>query len=67
MNACMGGWACALREQCPHYSNGIGEPAERLCIRGRDGIRMTWASPYRVVTVDVFAGHEISNEQMEAE
>lgn len=61
MKTCMGGYACTKREQCPHYnaSSSESEPAERLCIRGRDGIRLIEASAGAVVLVDVFDGREV--------
>jgi hypothetical protein len=34
---CMGGF-CARRAQCPNYHAIGGEPEERLCIRGQDGV-----------------------------
>jgi hypothetical protein len=36
--ACMGGW-CAQRDHCGHYHAQFrGQPSERLCVPGRDGI-----------------------------
>jgi hypothetical protein len=67
MKACMGGW-CTKRGQCPHYTEAASpdvEPEQRLCIRGRDGERLTWAAVGRVVTVDVFTGIETSKETSE--
>jgi hypothetical protein len=42
--ACMGGW-CSLRNGCPNYltRQGRGEPAERLCVKGADGVRKSYA------------------------
>lgn len=39
MKACLGGW-CRIREACPNY-NAMDRrnPAERLCVKGRDGVR----------------------------
>lgn len=57
MKACMGGW-CARRDQCPHHT-AEGEPAERLCLPGRDGVQMVWASPFRQVTRDIFQNEDM--------
>lgn len=55
---CMGGW-CAKRDKCPHYG-GNGPPlAERLCLKGVDGVRLVDVSPWRVIKVDVFTGQEV--------
>lgn len=36
--ACMGGW-CKMREACTRYhANTAGEPVERLCEPGQDGV-----------------------------
>lgn len=37
--ACMGGW-CSIRGRCPHYHAGRtdGQPSERLCLPGQDGV-----------------------------
>jgi hypothetical protein len=44
--ACMGGW-CSKRVGCPNYEVAGKarecEPAERLCIKGADGVRITHA------------------------
>lgn len=59
MTGCMGGW-CAKRDKCPHYG-GIGPPlAERLCLKGVDGVRLIDASQARVIKVDVFTGRELA-------
>ena len=61
--ACLGGWSCSLREQCPHHTSGVikkgQRPSERLCIRGRDGVRLVAASAFRTLLVDVFTGQEV--------
>lgn len=36
MIPCMGGW-CTKREKCPHFHATGQEPAERLCVPGKDG------------------------------
>lgn len=53
---CMGGW-CARREQCPNYRAGAehGNPAERLCERGADGVIVVQATPWQTVRRDLFA------------
>lgn len=66
MKACMGGW-CNSRDQCPHYSDGTGNPVERLCIRGRDGIRLIEAAAFRTVLVDVFTGVKVEKDETEHE
>jgi hypothetical protein len=49
--ACMGGW-CALRDHCPHYHASFrGEPAERLCPPGRDGLSEVVQLDLRPATV----------------
>ncbi|MDI4633314.1 hypothetical protein J7U46_09670 [Pelomonas sp. V22] len=35
--ACMGGW-CLKRDTCSNYLHGAGQPVERLCQKGRDGV-----------------------------
>lgn len=46
MKSCMGGW-CTLRDKCPHYgAESDDRPAERLCLTGRDGVRVIEASPF---------------------
>lgn len=37
MPPCMGGF-CKLRESCEHYGKDGGNPSERLCLPGRDGV-----------------------------
>jgi len=64
MRSCMGGW-CVKREKCPHYgakTPPFTPPDERLCIKGRDGVRLIEASPARVIHIDVFTGREIERE-----
>jgi hypothetical protein len=40
MKPCMGG-LCGRRDQCPHYNTSSDQdPAERLCLPGRDGERL---------------------------
>lgn len=53
MKACMGGW-CLKRALCPHYHHGAGQPEERLCLRGHDGVRLVGLSLNRNVTLDIF-------------
>lgn len=60
MTSCMGGW-CAKREKCPHYGQNGPQPAERLCLKGSDGVRLVDASPWRVIKVDVFSGREFAD------
>ena len=62
MTACMGGW-CAKREKCPHYDEKAPPVAERLCLKGVDGVRLVDASPFRVIRVDVFTGQEVAEER----
>jgi hypothetical protein len=46
MTPCMGGF-CSKRDMCPHYSaKSDQEPAERLCLPGRDGERLTDVSAF---------------------
>ena len=59
MTPCMGGW-CVRRDQCPHYSAEGQSPAQRLCLPGRDGIRLVEATPFRTLTIDVFKGREVA-------
>jgi hypothetical protein len=59
----MGGWGCTLREQCPHYTAEAGEPAERLCVRGQDGVRLVRADAFRVVHVSVFTGRSVAQPE----
>lgn len=67
MIACMGGW-CHQREQCPHHMEAkSASPVERLCVRGRDGIRLIQASAFRTVLVDVFTGQQVENYKVEEE
>ena len=67
MKACMGGW-CKRREQCPHHMEASSDtPAERLCVRGRDGVRLISASAFRTVLVEVFTGKQIENYKVEDE
>lgn len=35
--ACLGGW-CLRRDTCANYLHGVGQPVERLCQKGRDGV-----------------------------
>ena len=65
MKACMGGF-CVRRDQCPHYSAEGQSPAERLCLPARDGIRLIEATPFRTLTVDVFAGRVTRATEKEA-
>ena len=67
MTPCMGGW-CAKRDQCPHHhaTESADDPRERLCLTGQDGIRVIDASPYLVITVDLFGGRELSREMAAA-
>lgn len=58
MIACMGGW-CTKRDQCAHYYAEGSEPAERLCLRGADGVRQIEATPFRAVFVDVIKGRAL--------
>lgn len=58
MKSCMGGW-CAKREKCPHYGGNTPPLAERLCLKGVDGVRLVDASPWRAIKVDVFSGQEV--------
>lgn len=37
LQACMGGF-CLKRDTCANYLHGAGQPAERLCQKGRDGV-----------------------------
>ncbi len=37
MKACMGGW-CLVRNGCRHYGFRTPHAAERLCVKGRDGV-----------------------------
>jgi hypothetical protein len=38
IQACMGGW-CTKRDHCAHYhAEHRGQPAERLCVPGADGM-----------------------------
>lgn len=67
MKACMGGWKCSKRDQCPHYSDGTGLPVERLCIRGKDGVRLIEAAAFRTVLVDVFTGVRVEKDETEEE
>lgn len=64
MKQCMGGW-CVRREKCPHYwaPKSSQEPSQRLCVSGRDGVRLVDASPFRVVEVDVFSGSRVSDSR----
>ena len=66
MKACMGGW-CNRRDQCPHYTEAFRgfSDAERLCIRGRDGIRLIEAAAFRAVLVDVFTGLQVDKTEEE--
>lgn len=51
---CQGGF-CKLREKCPMYRPGLGyKDPDRLCLAGRDGIRLIESTPFRKITVDVF-------------
>ena len=62
MTPCMGGW-CSKREQCPHHMQADRRnPAERLCVRGRDGVRLSQAGAARVIHIDVFSGQEIERD-----
>ena len=61
MTPCMGGW-CVKRDKCPHYWAPSEDPPQRLCIKGRDGVRLIEASPARVIHIDVFTGREIERE-----
>lgn len=66
MKACMGG-NCTRRDQCPHYTEAFRgfSDAERLCIRGRDGIRLIEAAAFRVLLIDVFTGKQIEKVEEE--
>lgn len=45
MKACAGGW-CRIRERCQHYNtHDRREPAERLCIPGKDGVKRQMGMP----------------------
>jgi hypothetical protein len=51
MKPCMGGF-CRIRESCWHYNApDKANPAERLCIPGRDGMRRPLEIPVRVIAV----------------
>lgn len=66
MKACMGGW-CDLRGRCPHYTEadrGVN-PVERLCMSGKDGIRLIEAAAFRTVLVDVFTGIKVEKNEEE--
>lgn len=54
-NACLGGW-CVKRDKCPHYIDGDGEPKERLCLRGRDGVRLLAVNASQQTVLDIFSG-----------
>lgn len=60
MRQCQGGW-CVKRDKCPHYTapRRAQEPADRLCLPGRDGVRMVESTPFVVRTVYVFAPQEL--------
>lgn len=64
---CMGGW-CAKRAKCPHYvaPKTSTAQAERLCIKGRDGVRVLAAAAFRVSTINVFDGHVQTAHELEA-
>ena len=59
MTACMGGW-CSKRSKCPHYHAGqldgaTNDPEQRLCLPGRDGVRLSQFGPVAVaIPVSVF-------------
>lgn len=54
----MGGF-CRKRDKCPHYTAFDPTPAERLCLRGQDGIRLIDSSAGAHTVVDVFRGEWI--------
>ena len=62
MTPCLGGW-CARRGQCPHYHRQGQTPEERLCLAGRDGVRLVESEPFRVIAIDVFSGRQVSAEE----
>ena len=63
VRACMGGW-CDLRGRCPHYTEAERVNAvERLCMTGRDGIRLIEAAAFRAVLVDVFTGLQVDKRE----
>lgn len=66
MKACMGGW-CAKREKCPHHmiAPDRRDAAQRLCITGRDGLRLVMASLGRTLAVDVFTGQRVREQKTE--
>lgn len=63
--SCMGGW-CAKREKCPNNKPDQTVPAERLCIKGADGVRLVQATLARVLHVDVFTGRQVKVEMVAA-
>lgn len=62
MTPCMGGW-CTRRDQCPHHYTRGKRPVERLCLAGRDGFRLIEATPFRVLTIDVFNGRQVAADE----
>lgn len=62
----MGGF-CSVRDRCPHFNNdarSMQTPAERLCIPGRDGVRLVEVTPYKQIEVNILQQQEASREQL---